>query len=65
MVRFAFVTLLVFGCGRSSGSKPAGTTSDPVVTCTKYGDVCKLDKSRLGVCTQATAGSGFTCMSQH
>jgi hypothetical protein len=65
MPRILFLTLLVLGCGRSSNSKPTGTASDPVETCTRFGDVCKLDKSRLGVCGQAKAGSGLTCASQH
>jgi len=64
MPRLALVTLLVIGCGRSNG-KPTGTTSDPVDTCTRFGDVCKLDKSRLGVCEQPRTGSGFSCQSQH
>lgn len=67
MLRAALVTMLL-GCGpssSSSSSKPAGTTSDPVVTCERFGDVCKIDKSRLGVCAQDRSGSGYVCASQH
>lgn len=41
---------------KSSGSKddkPSGTTSDPVETCERVADVCRLDDARLGVCIQA------------
>lgn len=67
MVRAALVIGVLLGCGpgSSSNSKPAGTTSDPVITCERFGDVCKIDQSRLGVCTQAKSGSGFSCASQH
>ena len=68
MIRAALVIGLVLGCGpgsSSSSSKPAGTTNDPVVTCERFGDVCKIDDSRLGVCAQKRSGSGFSCASQH
>ena len=66
MLRAALVTGLMFGCGpTSSTGKPAGTTSDPVVTCERFGDVCKIDSSRLGVCANERSGSGFVCASQH
>lgn len=68
MVRAVLVTGLLLGCGpgsSSSTSKPAGTPSDPVVTCERFGDVCKIDDSRLGVCAQRRSGSGFSCASQH
>jgi len=31
----------------------------------RFGDVCKIDGSRLGVCAQKRSGSGFSCASQH
>ena len=63
MLRVAL--LLVLACGSGAGRKPAGTTSDPVDVCEKVADVCRIDKSRLGVCTHKRAGSGFACTSQH
>ena len=58
-------TLLACGeSGRSAG-KPAGTTSDPVVRCERFADVCKLEGARLGVCASDRSGSGFVCASQH
>jgi hypothetical protein len=57
--------LLVVACGSGSGGKPAGTTNDPVDVCEKAADVCRIDKAKLGVCTQKRAGSGFACASQH
>lgn len=67
MLRAVLVSTLLLGCGPTSDSKskPAGTSADPVVTCERVGDVCKIDKSRLGVCAQAKSGSGFSCASQH
>ncbi|MBA3457073.1 MAG: hypothetical protein H0T42_28580 [Deltaproteobacteria bacterium] len=66
MIRAALAIALVVGCGPSSSTgKPAGTTNDPVVTCERFGDVCKIDESRLGVCAHKKAGSGFSCASQH
>ena len=56
--------LLVVACGSGSG-KPAGTTNDPVEVCEKVADVCRIDKAKLGVCTQKRGGSGFVCASQH
>jgi len=65
-VRCAIAILLMLsGCGPSSTSKPAGTSADPVLSCERVADVCRLDGSRLGVCVQAKAGSGFACQSQH
>jgi len=46
-------------------AKPAGTLSDPVEVCEKVADVCRIDKAKLGVCTQKRDGSGLTCASQH
>jgi hypothetical protein len=67
MLRAVFVSGLLLGCGPTSDSKskPTGTTADPVLTCERVGDVCKIDRSRLGVCEQAKSGSGFSCASQH
>jgi len=65
MVRAALVIAFVLGCGPSSSGKPAGTTNDPVVTCERFGDVCKIDNAKLGVCAQKRSGSGFSCASQH
>ena len=60
---------LVTGCpGKSTGDRgePAGTPTDPVEVCERAADVCRLDDSRLGVCTARTSGAaGFVCMSQH
>jgi hypothetical protein len=39
--------------------------SDPVEVCGRIADVCRIDKAKLGVCTQAASGSGFRCASQH
>jgi len=59
----------------SAQSKPAGTPTDPVLVCERVADVCRLDGSRLGVCTAPSAGTSpaacegrkpcFICMSQH
>ena len=57
--------LVLVACGSSGTSKPAGTTNDPVEVCERVGDVCRIDKAKLGVCTQKRQGSGFSCMSQH
>lgn len=61
----ALLLLLVVACGPSGTSKPAGTTNDPVETCERVADVCRIDKAKLGVCTQRREGSGFACVSQH
>jgi hypothetical protein len=58
-------TLLACGEGKRSSGKPAGTTSDPVVKCERFADVCKIDGSRLGVCATDRSGKGFVCASQH
>jgi hypothetical protein len=67
MSRIVCLSLLLFGCGESkqSGKKPAGTSSDPVEICERVADVCRIDKAKLGVCTQKRGGSGFACASQH
>ena len=70
-VRYPVITLprclcmmLLIACGPDN-SKPAGTTSDPVEVCERVADVCRIDKAKLGVCTQRRSGSGFICASQH
>ena len=57
--------LLLVACGQDGTRKPAGTTNDPVETCERVADVCRIDKAKLGVCTQQRGGSGFVCASQH
>jgi len=64
-VRSAVLLVLVLGCGPSTNSKPAGTSADPVLVCERVADVCRLDKSRLGVCIQTQINGAFTCQSQH
>ena len=51
------VLLVLVACGPSG--KPTGTTNDPVEVCERVADVCRFEKSKLGVCTQARSGSGF------
>ena len=31
----------------------------------RFGEVCKIDHAKLGVCAHKRSGSGFTCASQH
>lgn len=58
--------VVAYGACGPSGSKPTGTTSDPVETCERVTDVCRIDKAKLGVCTQRAGGSGeLICASQH
>ncbi len=57
--------LLLVACGPTGNSKPTGTTNDPVEVCERVADVCRIDKAKLGVCTQRRDGSGFACASQH
>lgn len=73
------VALSLVACKSSDSAsgprEPAGTPSDPVTECKRVADVCRLDGSRLGVCTMASpdtapeACAGRTpcilCMSQH
>jgi hypothetical protein len=71
----AALALALLGCSTEGGapSKPTGAPSDPVAVCERLADVCKLDGSRLGVCTAsdpaAPACQGrspcFVCMPQH
>jgi hypothetical protein len=57
--------MLLIGCGPSGNSKPTGTMRDPVEVCEHIADVCRIDKAKLGVCTQRRDGSGLACASQH
>ncbi|MBA3502937.1 MAG: hypothetical protein H0T65_21420 [Deltaproteobacteria bacterium] len=60
--------LIIAACGSGDGekqTKPAGTMRDPVEVCEKVADVCRIDKAKLGVCTQKRNGNGFVCASQH
>lgn len=56
--------VVAIGCGRK-GDAPKGTSANPVETCERFGDVCKLDGSRLGVCSPPKAGTGLECAAQH
>lgn len=57
--------LLVAACGPQSDKKPAGTIADPVDICEEVGQVCRIDKARLGVCVEHGSGEGFACQPQH
>ena len=61
--------LAAAACGRGSSQgakeKPKGTTTDPVEVCERFGDICKLDSARLGVCSPPKAGTGLVCTPQH
>jgi hypothetical protein len=65
-MRYLLVMIVMLGCGRGSSASgpPAGTTSDPVTTCARVGDVCRIDQSQLGVCTHDQA-RGIVCAAQH
>jgi len=69
MPRAILITCLLalLGCGRSKSSshKPVGTATDPVEVCERLGDVCKLDRARLGVCAASTSEPGLVCAPQH
>jgi hypothetical protein len=59
--------LLLVACGTGDvdkSKKPAGTMSDPVEVCEKVADVCRIDKAKLGVCTQGRSAK-LVCASQH
>lgn len=63
-----FLLLLLVACGTGDdgkAKKPAGTMHDPVEVCERVADVCRIDKAKLGVCTQRRSGNGLTCASQH
>jgi len=66
MTRAVLVIAIVAAtaCGKSS-AKPTGTANDPVTVCERLADVCRIERSRLGVCTPPTSGVGLVCASQH
>lgn len=57
--------VLVLGACPDANRKPSGTTNDPVDVCERIMDVCRIDKAKLGVCTQKRGEPGFACASQH
>jgi hypothetical protein len=72
------LALLVAAAACSSGgapTPPTGTPSDPVETCVRLADVCRLDAARLGVCSPAAPGAApascagrtpcLVCVPQH
>ena len=64
------VVVVLVACDSGEGGdtakrKPAGTMHDPVEVCERVADVCRIDKAKLGVCTQRRDGAGFACASQH
>jgi len=61
-MRAWLAVVMLVACGPSG--KPKGTTADPVDVCERVEDVCRIDKAKLGVCTQGR-GSGLVCASQH
>jgi len=63
VVAVAMAAVLAGACGPSN-AKPAGTSSDPVTVCERIGDICRLDGSRLGVCTPRE-GTALGCAAQH
>jgi hypothetical protein len=64
MRRAILITCLALGCGRGAPEKK-GTAANPVEVCEHLGEVCKLDKARLGVCSPTKEGTGLTCAAQH
>jgi hypothetical protein len=68
VVAVALVIAAIAGCGKkkaATSDRPAGTAADPVTVCERLADVCKLDGSRLGVCSAQKSGPGYVCASQH
>ncbi len=65
MGRFRSLLVLLVACGPSSDRKPTGSTNDPVEVCERIADVCRFEKSKLGVCMERRDGAGFICVSQH
>jgi hypothetical protein len=59
------VFVVAIGCGRKGEPPAKGTSANPVETCERFGDICKLDGSRLGVCSPPKAGDGLVCADQH
>jgi hypothetical protein len=64
MLRCLGLLLLLGACGPTGDTKPTGTTGDPVEVCERVADVCRIDKAKLGVCTQQRNGA-LVCASQH
>jgi hypothetical protein len=62
-----FLLLLVVACGTADDKpkKPAGTMHDPVEVCERVTDVCRIDRAKLGVCTQSRTSNRLVCASQH
>lgn len=65
MMRLVLLSVILLGACDGKKSKPTGTSNDPVEVCERIADVCRIDKAKLGVCTEKRDGSGFACMSQH
>ena len=65
MVVVAMLMSACSGSGDGKNHEPAGTSADPVAVCKRVADVCRIDRARLGVCTQTPDGSAIKCMSQH
>jgi hypothetical protein len=70
----AALLLALAGCppeGDPGARRPAGTPTDPVDACERMGQVCRIDRARLGVCTDGPPGSCpdgascLRCVSQH
>lgn len=65
----------LIACADEPGERtPTGAPTDPVETCERVGDVCRIDDARLGVCEarRASAAEGtcegdgcFACAPQH
>lgn len=55
----ALGVLVALGCSgeTTSNRSPAGTPTDPVEVCERLADVCRLETSKLGVCTQPMPGT--------
>lgn len=51
----AAIPCVIMSCesGPAKQHKPTGTPTDPVPLCERHGQVCRLDKSQLGVCVAA------------
>lgn len=65
MPRLVLMSALLLVACDGAKTKPTGTTNDPVEVCERVADVCRINKAKLGVCTQKREGSGFACASQH
>lgn len=71
LLSLAFLASAAVGCKASDGTAeaPQGSPTDPVTDCAKHGQVCKIDSSRLGVCTEvpeekrdAVCQGAFPCL---